>query len=121
MLRHIIILISMLSPIVLSAQLQVDSKQVSKVISIAPPESAEIMYHMRFDTPAPECANSQKSIYMLNFQPVNTNYAYQPKHYGVFCKIESKIESKSKLSPRFRLGSSAYVDMLEGKGREWRN
>lgn len=35
-----------------------------------------------------------------------------------FCQLEHKIEVKSKLAPRFRLGSVNYTDWMEGKG-EW--
>ena len=42
-------------------------------------------------------------------------HRYQPKHYGFFCRVESKIEKKSLFSPRFRLGSTEYVNALEGK------
>ena len=41
--------------------------------------------------------------------------ALQPKHYGLFCKIEEKIEIKSKVPVRFRLGSLDYVNRLEQK------
>jgi len=34
---------------------------------------------------------------------------------GIFCKLEYKIETKSKLAPRFRLGSLAYTEWMEGK------
>ena len=34
---------------------------------------------------------------------------------GLFCKIEYKIEGKSKLAPRFRLGSLEYTEWMEGK------
>jgi hypothetical protein len=34
---------------------------------------------------------------------------------GLFCKLEYKIEVKSKLAPRFRLGSLAYTEWMEGK------
>jgi hypothetical protein len=34
---------------------------------------------------------------------------------GMFCKMEYKLESKSKWSPRFRLGSQNYTDWMEGK------
>ncbi|MEO6130817.1 MAG: hypothetical protein ABIQ02_03140 [Saprospiraceae bacterium] len=34
---------------------------------------------------------------------------------GLFCKMEYKIETKSKLSPRFRLGSLNYTEWMEGK------
>ena len=34
---------------------------------------------------------------------------------GMFCKMEYKLESKSKISPRFRLGSQNYTDWMEGK------
>ena len=40
---------------------------------------------------------------------------FQPKHYGLFCKIEEKIEIKSKVPVRFRLGSLDYVNQLEQK------
>ena len=40
-----------------------------------------------------------------------------PNHVsGMFCKMEYKIESKSKLAPRFRLGSLNYTNWMEGKG-----
>ncbi len=39
---------------------------------------------------------------------------------GMFCKMEYKIETKSKLAPRFRLGSLNYTNWLEGK-TEWYN
>ncbi|HUR31440.1 MAG TPA: hypothetical protein VMZ69_08395, partial [Saprospiraceae bacterium] len=35
---------------------------------------------------------------------------------GMFCKWEHKMESKSKLAPRFRLGSLNYTNWMEGKG-----
>ena len=35
---------------------------------------------------------------------------------GIFCKIEAKIQSKSTLAPRFRLGSFNYTQWMEGKG-----
>lgn len=34
---------------------------------------------------------------------------------GMFCKLEYKIETKSILAPRFRLGSLAYTEWMEGK------
>jgi hypothetical protein len=34
---------------------------------------------------------------------------------GMFCKLEYQIEKKSKLAPRFRLGSLAYTEWREGK------
>jgi hypothetical protein len=35
--------------------------------------------------------------------------------HGMFCKMEYKIEQKSKLAPRFRLGSLNYTEWMEGK------
>jgi hypothetical protein len=34
---------------------------------------------------------------------------------GLFCKLEYQLESKSKLAPRFRLGSLQYTNWMEGK------
>ncbi len=39
---------------------------------------------------------------------------------GFFCKLEYKLEGRSKLAPRFRLGSLNYTEWMEGKG-EWYN
>lgn len=39
---------------------------------------------------------------------------------GLFCKMEYQIEKKSKLAPRFRLGSVNYTNWMEGKGA-WYN
>ena len=35
---------------------------------------------------------------------------------GMFCKMEYQLEIKSKLAPRFRLGSLKYTEWMEGKG-----
>lgn len=34
---------------------------------------------------------------------------------GVFCRMEYQLEKKSKLAPRFRLGSLEYTEWREGK------
>jgi hypothetical protein len=40
-------------------------------------------------------------------------FDHQP---SLFCKLENKMEAKSKLAPRFRLGSFNYTQWMEGKG-----
>ena len=35
---------------------------------------------------------------------------------SLFCKLEYKLEAKSKLAPRFRLGTLQYANWMEGKG-----
>ncbi len=40
---------------------------------------------------------------------------YYTKNLGFICKQEFKLEKKSKIPFRFRLGSLAYANMLEGK------
>ncbi|RMF00712.1 MAG: hypothetical protein D6772_05960 [Bacteroidetes bacterium] len=37
-----------------------------------------------------------------------------------FCRLELKIENATRMPVRFRLGSSQYVDYLEGKFEGWR-
>ncbi|MBK9984435.1 MAG: hypothetical protein IPP15_19050 [Saprospiraceae bacterium] len=49
--------------------------------------------------------------------PSATLLTCSPNHLpGLFCKMEYKIETKSKLAPRFRLGSLNYTNWMEGKG-----
>lgn len=40
---------------------------------------------------------------------------FRAEDLALFCKIEFKIEQKTKMPVRFRLGSVDYVDYLEGK------
>lgn len=47
--------------------------------------------------------------------PENLLLTNEEHEQAFFCRIESAIERRSKVAPRFRLGSTEYVDMLEGK------
>lgn len=38
---------------------------------------------------------------------------------SMFCKIENKIQGKSRIAPRFRLGSLDYTEYMEGKRRTY--
>ncbi len=42
-------------------------------------------------------------------------HTFNPKELPVFCKFEYKIQQKSKVNIRMRLGSLDYVNYLEGK------
>jgi hypothetical protein len=42
---------------------------------------------------------------------------YYQQHLGFFCQVEWKIEKETKIPFRFRLGSLAYTDYLEGKDK----
>ena len=48
----------------------------------------------------------------LTPQPITLT---NPFMRGMFCKMESDIESLSKVAPRFRLGSLNYTEWMEGK------
>ena len=64
-----------------------------------------------------------KNIDKFDFKPSITAITNQssfikkfdPTSLPVFCRIEYKIESKSKIAFRFRLGDLNYVNMLENK------
>ncbi len=64
---------------------------------------------------------NQIQLYPLNpaFQfkkPSTLLYLNSTDHLpGLFCKMEYKLETKSKLTPRFRLGSLNYTEWMEGK------
>ena len=53
-----------------------------------------------------------------NFYPRPSGYSvsYHVEPFsGMFCRMEYKIETKSIISPRFRLGSLNYTNWMEGK------
>jgi len=50
------------------------------------------------------------------YKPYYVGLPKQDHLPGFFCKMEYKMEAKSKLSPRFRLGSLNYTNWMEGKG-----
>ena len=54
------------------------------------------------------CASLSSSLTVMQMPSVN----HLP---GMFCKLEYQIEKKSKLAPRFRLGSLEYTEWMEGK------
>ena len=126
MIYRIVILLSLLLPGVTRAQLQLDSKQVSALMRVTHTTGilaneinpAKIKGPMDFGVipKATTAATATKATTAsILYQNTREIPAYEPRHYGVFCRIESRIEKKSTISPRFRLGSSEYVDMLEGK------
>ena len=63
--------------------------------------------HFDFRLIHPENSNS-----FLTPQPIALN---NPFMHGMFCKMESDLESLSKVAPRFRLGSLNYTEWMEGK------
>jgi hypothetical protein len=63
--------------------------------------------HFDFRLIHPETPNS-----LLTPQPITLG---NPFMSGMFCKIEYNIESLSKVTPRFRLGSLNYTEWMEGK------
>jgi len=63
--------------------------------------------HFDFHLVHPQNPNS-----FLTPQPITLT---NPFMSGMFCKMESDIESLSKVAPRFRLGSLNYTEWMEGK------
>lgn len=55
-------------------------------------------------------ADTTAAVLPFRLQP--NNYT---QHLPFFCKEEWKLEQKTKLPLKFRLGSVSYVDRLEGK------
>ncbi len=55
---------------------------------------------------------SEKKISLLK----KSSVVYAVNHLpGLFCRLEHQLERKSKLAPRFRLGSLQYTEWMEGK------
>jgi hypothetical protein len=117
----LVILISTTYPIAASAQLKLANRQVAELVVIkdckpsAGVEKADVEMGVTFGISKASLPRHTPSSNSILYSVSNNAFAYHPRHYGVFCRIESSIEKKSGISPRFRLGSSAYVDMLEGK------
>lgn len=44
---------------------------------------------------------------------------YYARQLGFFCRQEIKLDKVARFGFRFRLGSVAQCDMLEGKGKLW--
>ena len=59
----------------------------------------------------PVIINQLEKSHSIFPQPIFINHLP-----GMFCKWEHKMDSKSKLAPRFRLGSLNYTNWMEGKG-----
>ncbi len=55
--------------------------------------------------------DSATTISPKNYLPLN----FYSEHLGVMCKMELKLEKRTKLPLRIRLGSKDQVDYLEGK------
>ena len=53
--------------------------------------------------------------FLIQQAPAFTFLSLPYRTQGMFCKMEYKIETKSKLAPRFRLGSLNYTEWMEGK------
>lgn len=66
--------------------------------------------------------SAHKSLYQLKLpeEPKKTIQPLRPTvifdHWGVFCWGEYRLQQKTGLPLRFRLGSLEYVNALEGKG-----
>ena len=59
----------------------------------------------------PVIINQLEKSHSIFPQPIFINHLP-----GMFCKWEHKMDSISKLAPRFRLGSLNYTNWMEGKG-----
>ena len=76
-----------------------------------PEVSYPLLHPVKNDMPLfqfSSCASLSSSKTVMQMPSVN----HLP---GMFCKLEYQIEKKSKLAPRFRLGSLEYTEWMEGK------
>ncbi len=75
--------------------------------------SATAQLHTRMDSSTIERKTLNDSIIYVPLRLVPSNF--YSLNLGFFCKKELKIENAIKVPLRFRLGSVAYCDALEGK------
>ncbi|MDX1478460.1 MAG: hypothetical protein R3301_12190 [Saprospiraceae bacterium] len=100
-----------------SAQLTTTSRQLPPGLRVGKAK----MPGIRSVLPLPSPVDCQPEAVAKGWvEQLPPSYVYrvpvvQPVHYGMFCKIELKLEQVSGIAPRFRLGSVEYVDRLEGK------
>ncbi len=106
-----ILIILLFSGCFLSAQVSkpIETTMDSSAVRIRISDYQEIWKH--------QFQNSLSDNSLLLQVPSATLLSCSPNHLpGLFCKMEYKIETKSKLAPRFRLGSLNYTNWMEGKG-----
>ena len=57
----------------------------------------------------------QPSLFLTKNNPVKITWGSPFSHWGIMCIGEYKLEKKTGIPFRFRLGSLEYVNKLEGK------
>ncbi len=59
--------------------------------------------------------DTQPSFFLTKTKAVKVNWGSPFSHWGIMCIGEYKLEKKTGVPFRFRLGSLEYVNRLEGK------
>lgn len=87
------------------AQLLMPHRHARTPMHLSPHHYDTFSISARFNT-----FNASSVMYHLQ-----SPFAQQIQKQAFFCRIESQLERRSRLAPRFRLGSLDYVNYLEGK------
>lgn len=107
--KILLIAILAISQNTLSAQYSVESSSYLRDTSMA-------SFNRYFKAPLINVYNINSAM-LTNKTSGSSDADYTADHLpGLFCRMEYNIEKKSKLAPRFRLGSLNYTDWMEGKG-----
>lgn len=106
----LVLLVASLLPMASDAQVMRDSSSIRQAVGLA--FSPTVLYREGLLNPPRPFSIREEAAAVWRRSPAVTSF---------FCRNELLLERKSILAPRFRLGSLAYTEWMEGKRASYRD